>query len=390
MSPDSPELADGSAALRSAYVHIPFCERVCPYCDFTVVAGRDDLYDRYLEAVIAEIDAEMPWGPLDSVFVGGGTPSKFGADRLNTIVTSLRDRFAIAAGAEISLEANPEDWTLETALELRAGGFNRVSFGAQSFEPEVLAYLGRIHGPDDIAAAVESARSGGFESVNLDLIFGSPCERDWRGTVMAALDLSPDHLSAYALTVERGTPLSRAVAAGAPAPDADDQAAKWELASSLAEAAGLVRYEVSNFARPGHHCRYNLGVWAQGEYLGFGVGAHGFRNGVRRRNVRRVEAYLERVGRGVGPVQGTEDITGWAAEQERLMLGLRLAAGVSRGHGGRRLLETPSGKRLLEAGVLIDGERLSVARPLLTDVVARAVLDLGAPEDWLSVSHPER
>jgi putative oxygen-independent coproporphyrinogen III oxidase len=382
IAPDAPSLADEAAGWRSAYVHVPFCARVCPYCDFAVVAGRDDLADRYVDALIAEIAESPPWGDLSAVFVGGGTPSRVGADRLGRVVAALSDRFGLAPGAEVGLEANPEDWSDTLAGGLVTAGFDRVSFGAQSFDPVVLQDLGRLHTPEQTVAAVASARRAGFRSVNLDLIFGTPGERmdRWEHTVLRALDLAPDHLSTYALTVERGTPLSRRVAGGEPAPDPDLQADMWERAAELTSAAGLVRYEVSNHARPGHACRYNLGVWAAGEYLGFGSGAHGHRNGVRTRNVRRVDVYIDRIEAGLGAVQGADPVDGWEAEVQRLMVGLRRVAGVEPGPGGRALLAAPGGKRLLDAGVIeLRGGRLVVRRPLLTDEVIRAILALPEP-----------
>jgi oxygen-independent coproporphyrinogen-3 oxidase len=364
-------------------VHIPFCARICPYCDFAVVAGKDASTDRYLAALAAEIEAEPGWRPLDAVSVGGGTPSRLTAGQLAAVLATLAGRFGLATGAEVGLEANPEDWTDEKAESLVAAGFTRVSFGAQSFDPVVLAALGRAHRPADVDRAVTGARRAGFASVNLDLIFGAPAESaaSWRATVERALALEPDHLSTYALTVERGTELGRAVRAGAPAPDPDVQADRWEEARALMAEAGLVGYEVSNAARPGHACRYNLSVWAHGEYLGFGAGAHGYRAGSRRRNVRRLEAYMERVESGVGPVQGAEPVEGWAAEAERLMLGMRLAAGVPLGAGGAALLASEEGARLLEAGVVaVEAGRVRVRRPLLTDAAVRAVLSLPPPE----------
>lgn len=380
-SPDGPSLADAAAGFRSAYVHVPFCARVCPYCDFAVVAGRDDLADRYIDALLAEISSEPEWGPLSAVFVGGGTPSRIGAARLGRIVDGLADRFGLLPGAEVSLEANPEDWSDELATGLVGAGFDRVSFGSQSFDPGVLAALGRVHTPAQAVAAVSSARRAGFRSINLDLIFGTPGETlaGWERTLGEALSLAPDHLSTYALTVERGTALSRRVAAGDSAPDPDLQADMWEMAVALISAAGLRRYEVSNHARPGHECRYNLGVWAAGEYLGFGSGAHGHRDGVRRRNVRRIDAYIDRVESGVGPVQGADPVTGWEAEVQRLMVGLRRSAGVDPGVGGRALIESRDGRRLIEAGVIaIRDGRLVVIRPLLGDEATRAILALPA------------
>ncbi len=377
LAPDSPGRADAAAGWASAYVHIPFCARLCPYCDFTVVVGGDGEADRYLEALLVEIGTEPPWRPLDAVYVGGGTPTRFGARRLGAVLDALVDRFGLAPDAEVGLEANPEDWTPRLARELAAAGFRRVSFGAQSFDPDVLSALGRRHRPDDVIGAVAVARDSGFDSVNLDLIYGHPVESDasWAGTVDSALAVEPDHLSVYALTVEPGTALWRDVRAGAAAPDPDVQADRWELAQSRAQAAGLVRYEVSNLARQGHECRYNLAVWARAEYLGFGLGAHGFRDGVRRGNVRHLDTYLRRVAGGVGPIQSTERIVGPDAETERLMLGLRRAAGVDLGSGGRAFVESEAGRRLCEAGVIaVHDGRLVVTRPLLTDMVIREIL----------------
>ncbi|HKY48254.1 MAG TPA: radical SAM family heme chaperone HemW, partial [Acidimicrobiia bacterium] len=275
-SPDSVLLAEQARGWAAAYIHLPFCARVCPYCDFAVVAGRDDLIERYVQAVETEIRRERDWRPLASIYVGGGTPSRVDPALVARLVRALDDRFGIEVGAEISLEANPEDWTPEVAARWAQAGFERVSFGSQSFDQHVLDRLGRRHRPDQIAEAVTAARAAGFRSVNLDLIFGTPGETpvSWNETLDRAVALDPDHVSCYALTVEPGTELGRAVAGGAPAPDPDLQADFYEAACDRLVAAGLVRYEVSNWARPGHAVRYNLAVWAQAEYLAFGMGAH--------------------------------------------------------------------------------------------------------------------
>ncbi|MBU1227811.1 MAG: radical SAM family heme chaperone HemW [Actinobacteria bacterium] len=383
LRPDDPVLADRAAGWRGAYVHIPFCRRVCPYCDFAVVAGRDDLRDRYVEAVVAEIAMAEPFGPLQAVAFGGGTPSRLGASGLGRILEALANRFGLVGGSEVSLEANPEDWTPALAGGLVAAGFTRLSLGAQSFDPVVLGDLGRLHRPADIGRAVGEARRAGFGRINLDLILGSPAESDasWDRTLAAALDCGVDHLSTYALTVERGTALSRAIRAGAPGPDPDVQADRYERALAAAAGAGLVRYETSNHAVPGAACAYNLLTWGGGEYEAFGTAAHGHRDGVRYWNVRRIDRYLERVEAGRRPESGREVIVGADRERERLVLGLRRAAGVIAGSGGRALLASPDGRRLVEAGVLAErGDRLVVARPLLGDEVARAVLALPLPD----------
>ena len=380
--------ADDARHWRSAYIHVPFCRRRCPYCDFAVVTpdegGTTGTIERYLAAVVAEIERSDDWGPLDAVNLGGGTPSALSAAGLGRLLDALRRRFGLADRAEVSLEVNPEDWTEDTAAGVVAAGFTRASFGVQSFDDDILAALGRAHTARQAVAALRHAARSGLESVAVDLIYGTPGEsaESWRRSVETALSLHPDHLSAYALTVERGTALSRAVAAGAPAPDPDDQADKYDVLADLAPQAGLIRYEVSNHARPGHQCRYNAATWAQGDYLGFGLGAHGHRNAVRTRNLRRLDRYLEAIESGRAPVAGREHVTGWRREQERLMLGLRRAAGVTAGTAGERLLAGDPGRRLVAAGVLdVAGDRLVVARPLLTDAVVRAVLDLDPPDD---------
>ena len=377
--PDAPALADTAAAWAGAYVHIPFCARLCPYCDFAVVTGRDGSAQRYVEALRREIAMEPAWRTLDAIYVGGGTPSRLAPHQLGALVDEMRSRFGLADDAEVSLEANPEDWNAALADGLLEAGFERVSFGVQSFDPGVLDSLGRAHTPDQAAAAVSTARTSGFRSINIDLIYGTPGQTgaSWRATVARALELKPDHLSLYALTVERGTELSRAIAAGAPAPDPDEQADAYEEAVEACRAAGLVHYEVSNWGRPDHGCVYNLLTWAQGEYLAFGTGAHGHRDGVRRRNIRRLDAYLDRVEADLRPQQGAETLDSWGQELERLLVGLRRAAGVVPGPGGEALVRSSWGARLVDAGVLgLVGGRLVVLRPLLGDEVGRAVLAL--------------
>jgi oxygen-independent coproporphyrinogen-3 oxidase len=350
------------------------------------VAGADDMIDRYSDAIVAEIEMSPIWSPLDSVYFGGGTPSHVPPSVLGRIFSAIQARHGIQPDAEISLEANPEDFTGDRALELRRLGFNRVSFGAQSFDNGVLEALGRRHGPSQIDASVEAARNAGLLSVSIDLIFGTPLETEssWEETLARAIDTGPDHVSCYALTVEPGTPLNRAVIAGAPAPDPDVQADRYEMAEARLAAAGYHRYEVSNWSRPGHECRYNLTVWAQGEYEAYGNGAHRFRDGVRSRNVRRLDAYLSEVEAGRRPIAGADPVSGWEVEIDRLFVGLRRAEGVSDGPGVRSLIGSVDGRRLQEAGVIdVSDGRLVVRRPLLTDEVHRAVLGLEAPLGWV-------
>ena len=379
ISPASAASVEAAGSLATAYVHIPFCARVCPYCDFTVVAGRDDVIDRYLAALHLDIASAAPWRPLDAVFVGGGTPSRVGPVLLAAVLDQIRRHHGIAEGAEVTLEANPEDIDDTAAAALVEAGFTRISLGVQSFDDAVLIDLGRMHDASVAAAGARAALGAGFGSVSIDLIFGSPAEssESWERTVRTAVELAPHHVSTYSLTVEPGTVLWRQVRGGAPGPDGDVQADRWESAGEILSAAGFERYEVSNHARPGHHCRYNSAVWAHAEYLAFGVGAHGYRHGVRTVNVRRLDTYVDRVERGIGPVQASDPVVGWAKEQERLFVGLRRAGGVEPGPVGDALLASEAGRRLVEHGVVtVSGDRLIVSRPLLTDEVLRTVLAL--------------
>ena len=371
--------ADSCAGLAGCYVHLPFCSAVCPYCDFAVVAGKDDLVERYCAAVRTEIAADEPWRALDAVYFGGGTPSRIAPAELGSILESLRSQHGLVDASEVTLEANPEDWSVEKARGLRRQGFNRVSFGAQSFDPSVLTALGRRHDPDQIRRAVDAARRGGFDNVSVDLIYGTPGESDdsWSNSVKSAVAAGPDHVSCYALTVESGTELGRQVRAGAPAPDPDVQADRFSVANELLTEAGLERYEVSNWAQPGKRCVYNSLVWAQGEYLAYGNGAHRFREGVRSRNLRHLEKYLEKVESGAAPLAGAERLMGWDLEVDRLFVGLRRSEGVSTGPGVDAFLASEEGSRLVNADVVsIKSGRLKVEDPMLTDEALRVVLGL--------------
>jgi putative oxygen-independent coproporphyrinogen III oxidase len=378
----TPAEADSFSDAGAAYVHIPFCSAICPYCDFAVVAGQDEMADRYIDAVLAEIDRSAPWRPLQAVYFGGGTPSHVAPHLLGAIIQRLQNHHGLAPGAEISLEANPEDFTTDKASQFLGLGFNRVSFGAQSFDESVLGDLGRRHRSRDIENSVNAARTAGFGNLSVDLIYGNPGETDesWLGSLGRTVDLGVDHVSAYALTVERGTPLGREVAAGAAAPDPDIQADRYAMADEVLTGTGLERYEVSNWARPGHECRYNLTVWAQGEYEAYGNGAHGYRNGVRFRNHRRLEAYVTAIEEGTSPRAGEDAVAGWDAELDRIFVGLRRAVGVSSGPGTDALLASEEGKALIGAGIIDrTPDRLRVTDPLLTDAVHRSVLSQTGP-----------
>lgn len=379
----TPDEADAYSVSSAAYVHIPFCSSICPYCDFAVVAGREDLVDRYIDAICTEISASEPWRPLEAIYFGGGTPSHVDPLLLGRVLDGLSLKHGIATDAEISLEANPEDFDMARGIVLRGLGFNRVSFGAQSFDVAVLGALGRSHQPGQIESSVRAAHEAGFENISLDLIYGTPGEttNSWNDTLSRAIDLAPDHISCYALTVETGTPLSRAVRDGAEAPDPDTQADRYANADTLLGLSGHRRYEVSNWSRPGHECHYNLTVWAQGQYEAYGNGSHGHRDGIRFRNIRRIDAYVGAIESGKTPRSGNDLIEGWDAEIDRLFVGLRRVVGVAPGPGVSAFLASEWGRRLIDAGVVSQvGDRLTVNRPLLTDEVHRCVLGLEAPK----------
>lgn len=378
----TPAEADRFVDAIAAYVHIPFCSAVCPYCDFAVVAGQDDLADRYIAAVCAEIADSEKWRPLDAVYFGGGTPSHVAPGLLGQVLETLDAKHGIRAGAEISLEANPEDFTIDRAEALLMLGFNRVSFGAQSFDNAVLSSLGRRHEASQIEKSVAQARAAGFENLSIDLIQGTPGESNdsWKESLRRAVETGPDHVSCYALTVEPGTPLGRSVREGAEAPDPDVQADRYTTADEWLAGAGYHRYEVSNWARPGYECRYNLTVWAQGEYEAYGNGAHGFRNGRRFRNHRRLDAYIERIESSRSPRAGEDRVEDWDAELDRLFVGLRRSVGAATGPGTEALLRSEDGQALLDAGVIAEeNDRLVVTKPLLTDAVHRSVLSQVGP-----------
>jgi len=380
--PDSPVLADLAADWKSAYVHVPFCRRRCPYCDFAIVDESEDGsldHQTYVDALVAEIRMESDFGPLDAVNFGGGTPSRLDPDQLRRITDSLSDRFGFTSDVEMSLEMNPEDWTDELGSALVDVGFTRVSIGAQSFDPDVLRALGRLHSADMIHSSVRGARSAGIGSIGVDLIFGHPAEtsESWAATVESAMAIGVDHISTYSLTVEQGTQLSRSIAAGASAPDDDVQADRYELFEHVATSHGFVRYEISNHAQPGHACAYNLATWAHGEYVAFGIGAHDHRWGVRSRNYRRVDRYLDAIGAGERPRLGVEHLTDGEQERDRLMVGLRLAAGTPMSPTAGRFAASDAGRRLADAGILeIRADRMRVVDPMMTDAVIREALSV--------------
>jgi len=317
----------GDPAEFGVYVHIPFCARRCGYCAFATYTDRDHLMARYADACVTEIERARSagLGPATSVFFGGGTPSRLAPDELCRILAAIE----VTPGAEVTVECNPEDAHPARFAAYRSAGVTRLSFGVQSTVPHVLAALERHHDPAQVARAVTWARAAGFASYNVDLIFGAAGETDadWERSLrdILALDHPPPHISAYALTVEPGTPL-----AGDPGrhPDDDVQAWRYERADEVLTDAGYRWEEVSNWARPGHGCAHNRLYWAQGDYRGIGSAAHSHRQGHRWWNVRTPERYVAAVEAGRSPVAADERLGAEQRRFESLALALRTPRGV--------------------------------------------------------------
>lgn len=290
----------------AVYVHVPFCTVKCGYCDFNAYAGMDSLKDAYVVALEREIELARPvldGRQVGSIGFGGGTPGEVPPGHIARVIEAVRRLAPLVRDAEISLEANPGTTDGAALRGLRAAGITRISFGAQSFDAAELHFLDRIHSPEATAASVALARAARFLSVGLDLIYGLPgqTEERWRASLCEAIALQVDHISAYALTVEEGTPLARRVLRGEVRPLDDDQVADlYELASDVLERAGYQQYELSNWSRPRHQSWHNKTYWTDGEYLGIGAGAHGYIAGRRYENVAHPKAYTEAVAAASG------------------------------------------------------------------------------------------
>jgi oxygen-independent coproporphyrinogen-3 oxidase len=319
----------------SVYVHIPFCRARCAYCDFNTFAGLESLLHDYVAAVCQEIAiAGSRWGgsAINTVYFGGGTPSLLPPEMIGEILHSLSSAFHILPESEITLEANPGTVDAPMLRALRSLGVDRLSLGVQSSHDDELRLLGRIHTWREASEAVEAARSAGFENLNLDFIFGLPGQtlRRWQDTLKAALELAPEHLSLYALSLEEGTPLWEQIERGSlPAPDDDLAAEMYEHAEERLAAAGYCHYEISNWAKEGYLCRHNLTYWRNEPWLGLGAGAHSWLDGQRWANLPHPEAYIATLGRGETPVAWREKIDPATEIGETMMLWLRLTEGAA-------------------------------------------------------------
>ncbi len=368
----------------SLYLHIPFCQKRCSYCDFNTYAGQEERIPAYLSALVQEITSVGGRAPAKirthTLFFGGGTPSLLSAAQYETILKTIDEVYDLQPGLEATLEANPGTVSRSYLQSLKKLLFTRISFGMQTSDPVELALLGRLHDFYDVIQSVKWARQAGFEQVNLDLIFGLPFQSlaTWQASVEAALWLNPEHLSLYALTVEHSTPLFKWVGRGlVPSPDGDLAADMYEWASERLDKAGFVQYEISNWARKDNQdnllaCRHNLQYWRNQPYLGFGAGAHGYAAGYRLADVMQIKTYIERLAQPGQPAfpfslaTGHSDRVDQVTEmEETMMVGLRLTQeGVSRRSFEKRFgipVEKVFGKeidQMVRVGLLEAGEIL--------------------------------
>ena len=356
--------------VRHLYVHVPFCVRRCSYCDFSIAVRKRIPAREYVESVLAEFRSADPGpaargGPLETLYLGGGTPSLLPAPDLAHLITSLLDVFHSTSSrddVEVTLEANPEDVTSEAVRLWRAAGVNRVSLGAQSFDDGVLTWMHRSHDAVRIGNAVRTLREGGIDNISLDLIFALPedLQRDWGRDLDDALALRPTHVSLYGLTVEPRTPLDRWVSRGATHLPADDRyAEEYLFAHRRLNADGYRFYEVSNASLDGFISRHNSAYWSGRSYLGLGPAAHSFDGRTRRWNLSAWEAYRRAIAEGRSPVESEEVLTEEQRKLEAIYLGLRTDAGVRREAFPR--LSTPLDAWLRAGWVVDEGDTIRCA-----------------------------
>jgi oxygen-independent coproporphyrinogen-3 oxidase len=341
------------------YIHVPFCTRRCSYCDFSIAVRKQIPADDFVASITAELKQVGPLESLETVYLGGGTPSLLPHESIRTILLDVLCSTPSLDAVEITLEANPENVTANAARAWRSAGVNRVSLGSQSFDDHVLEWMHRTHDAAQIARAVKHLRDGGVDNISLDLIFALPesLGRDWDRDLDQALALAPSHLSLYGLTVEPRTPLDRWISRGAiQAPSDDRYADEYLRAHERLGAAGYEFYEVSNAARDGRRSRHNSAYWSGRPYLGVGPAAHSFDGRARRWNQSAWEAYRSVIAAGESPVDSREELSDAQRELERIYLGLRTVEGVTSSAFSRPL---PSLSSFLERGWLLsDGPRL--------------------------------
>lgn len=312
------------------YVHIPFCVRKCQYCDFLSGPSDEETKDRYIEALLKEIRAAEHTEDYEivSVFIGGGTPSALKAEAIASIMRTLQEQFFFCEDAEVTIEANPGTVDLEKLTIYRNVGINRLSLGLQSTDAEELKLLGRIHSYEEFLKSYEWAREAGFSNINIDLMFAIPGQTGeaWRQHLYQVAELNPEHISAYSLIIEEGTPFAEQ---NLDLPDEDTEYQMYEDTAEILEGYGYRQYEISNYAKQGYMCRHNAGYWQRREYLGFGLGASSLYRGMRFSNTRRMQEYLKE---SRNSDQIRKDVTVLSRNErieEFMFLGLRMTEGIS-------------------------------------------------------------
>lgn len=312
------------------YIHVPFCQRKCAYCDFLSVPFEEGLARGYKDALVKETYLRAG-GSLETVYMGGGTPTVLPDEALEEIFSALRECFDFGPGMEITLEANPGTLSSRKAAILSALGANRLSLGVQSFNDGELRTLGRVHIAREAERAAMEAREAGFDNLSMDLIYGIPGQSvlTWKETLRRAVSLGPRHISAYELTLEPGTPIFHRLQRGELRQPGEEESLEMaRLAEEALSDAGFVRYEISNYALPGFECRHNINYWHRGEYMGLGPGAHSFTAERRERNTGNIARYVSELGAGRLPVEESAGVSRGEAIEEALFLGLRLTRGI--------------------------------------------------------------
>ena len=365
----APNTVNGSLGL---YVHIPFCEAICNYCNFNRRLYDAALKQRYLQALGREIDGSRDLGAVDTLFFGGGTPSMLDPDEVAEVIARCRTAADLDPCAEITLEMNPESASLERLAGYREAGVTRISLGVQSFRDAELQRLGRLHGAARAVEAFGQARAAGFDDISMDLMAWLPEQTvpHWLESVETLIDLGPDHASLYLLELYPNAPLREDMARGGWTQAPEDRAAEMYLAGvERLEAAGYRQYEISNVARPGRRSRHNLKYWSDGAWVGFGCGAHSTRGGLRWRNVADIGGYVDRLAQGRSPVAARQALSAEDRLADMMFLGLRLSDGVDLDRVRRRYgvdAWARWGHELvpcLDAGLLIrDADRLRLTR----------------------------
>ena len=318
--------------IRHLYVHIPFCLKICPYCSFYKEASDKNKTQRFLDALLAELDLESARHPLQpqTIFFGGGTPSALSTPQLEYLLAGMRERLDLSALTEWTLEMNPATVSLEKARRLRALGVNRISMGVQSWDAALLAVLGRVHTAEQAERSYELLREAGFDNVNLDLMFAIPTQTlaQWEATLEKTIALGPEHLSAYCLTYEEDTAFFRRFQSGEYAQSKEWDADLFDLTLDRLEAAGYEGYEISNHARPGRECLHNLAYWQGADYLGLGPSAFSTCGPSRWQNVADSQEYAARIFSGQSAVGFREELDAATRLSERIAFGLRTNRGV--------------------------------------------------------------